>query len=203
MPKDVLMLLSVPVRIPATIIVRRAAAYATDVAIAYGIFLAIQTGISPLRNRLDPNWMASPSLFEGYILLTISLPVWCYFAFSESSSWRATIGKRLLGLRVTDVAGKRIGIGRSVLRTAVKLLPWDLAHLTIALPAPLFIDPNSGALDWTRGEFRLGFILVYALIGVTVVTMVRTSRRQALHDLAASTVVLHRPKRERGSGTTP
>lgn len=203
MPKDVLMLLSVPVRIPATIIVRRAAAYAIDVAIAYGIFLAIQTGISPLRNRLDPNWMASPSLFEGYILLTISLPVWCYFAFSESSSWRATIGKRLLGLRVTDVAGKRIGIGRSVLRTAVKLLPWDLAHLTIALPAPLFIDPNSGALDWTRGEFRLGFILVYALIGVTVVTMVRTSRRQALHDLAASTVVLHRPKRERGSGTTP
>ncbi|HEU4793561.1 MAG TPA: RDD family protein [Nitrolancea sp.] len=197
------MSLTVPVSVPATIIVRRAAAYAIDVAIAYGIFLAIQTGISPLRNQFGSNWMASAPLFEGYILLTISLPVWCYFAFSESSSWRATIGKRLLGLCVTDVSGKRLGLGRSVLRTAVKLLPWDLAHLTIALPAPLFIDPNSGALDWTRGEFRLGFIVVYALIGITVVTMLRTSRRQALHDLAASTVVLHRPKRERGSDASP
>lgn len=127
----------------------------------------------------------------------------CYVALSESSPWRATIGKRLLGLCVTDIGGKRRGIGRSVLRTAVKLLPWDLAHLTIALPAPLFIDPGSGALDWTRGEFRPGFIVVYALLGVTMLTLIRTSRRQALHDLAASTVVLHRPTRKRGSNANP
>lgn len=181
---------SVPIRIPAGIIARRAAAYSIDVAIAYGMFLVIQTGISPLRSRLDPKWMASAPSFEGYILLTISLPIWCYFALSESSPWRATVGKRLLGLYVTDTAGSRLGVGRAFLRTAVKLLPWDLSHLTISLPAPLLIAPNSGALDWTRGEFRPGFIFVYALLGTTLATTMLTSRRQSLHDLVARTVVL-------------
>lgn len=185
-----------PLRVPAkasgSLIARRVAAYAIDVAIAYGIFLAIQTAISPLRKHLEPRWMASATHFEGYVVLTISLPVWCYFALSESSPWQATLGKRLLGLRVTDVAGNRIGIGRAFLRTAVKLLPWDLSHLTIALPTPLLIDPESGALDWKRGEFRPGFIVVYALLGTTLVTTIFTTRHQSLHDLAAGTVVLQR-----------
>lgn len=188
------MSLSVPAGAPAGIIPRRAAAYAIDIAVAYGIFLAIQTCISPVRSRFDPGWMASAPHFEGYILLTISLPVWCYFAFSEGSPWQATLGKRLLGLRVTGVGGDRPRIGRAFLRTAVKLLPWELSHLTIALPTPLLIDPNSGALDWARGEFRPGFIVVYALLGITLATLALTPRRRALHDLVADTVVLRRSR---------
>lgn len=38
---------------------------------------------------------------------------WLYFTISESSAWQATLGKRLLGLKVTDEAGQRIGFGRA------------------------------------------------------------------------------------------
>lgn len=186
----------VPDSMPASIVVRRGVAYAIDVALAYAAFVAIQTALTPVRNRFDPAWMTSGLRFEGYILLTISLPVWCYFTLTEGSRWQATIGKRLLGLRVAAATGQRVGRGRALLRTAVKLLPWDLSHLAVALPAPLFIDPATGALDWSRGGFRAGFLLAYAVLGVTVVALLRTPRRQALHDLVAGTVVLPAPRSE-------
>lgn len=39
--------------------------------------------------------------------------MWLYFALCESSGWQATPGKLVLGLRVTDVFGQRIGFGRA------------------------------------------------------------------------------------------
>ena len=39
--------------------------------------------------------------------------VWFYNAVLESSAWQATIGKHLLGLRVTDVHGHQISFGRA------------------------------------------------------------------------------------------
>jgi uncharacterized RDD family membrane protein YckC len=38
---------------------------------------------------------------------------WLYHTISESSPWQATLGKKLLGLRVTDKAGNRIGFGKA------------------------------------------------------------------------------------------
>jgi uncharacterized RDD family membrane protein YckC len=41
------------------------------------------------------------------------LVTWLYHAFMESSEWQATVGKRALGLIVTDMAGQRVSFGRS------------------------------------------------------------------------------------------
>jgi uncharacterized RDD family membrane protein YckC len=38
---------------------------------------------------------------------------WLYFALLESSAWQATLGKKALGLQVTDLAGRRITFGRA------------------------------------------------------------------------------------------
>jgi len=38
---------------------------------------------------------------------------WIYYAALESSVWQATIGKKVLGLTVTDLAGNRITFGRA------------------------------------------------------------------------------------------
>src|SRR5881227_1557251 len=38
---------------------------------------------------------------------------WLYHAFLESSSWQGTIGKKVLGLRVTDIDGNRISFARA------------------------------------------------------------------------------------------
>ena len=36
-----------------------------------------------------------------------------YFTLCESSTWQATLGKRMLSLRVTDLHGRRIGFGQA------------------------------------------------------------------------------------------
>ena len=55
-------------------------------------------------------------MLVGILLLaaTISLILtWLYHALMESSDWQATLGKRVLGLVVTDMAGQRVSFGRS------------------------------------------------------------------------------------------
>lgn len=47
---------------------------------------------------------------------------WIYFALLESSAWEATLGKKALGLEVTDLAGRRISFGRATGRYFGKIL---------------------------------------------------------------------------------
>ena len=52
------------------------------------------------------------SLWSGTVIVQ-SLLMWPYYAFLESSSWQATIGKRAVGLVVTDIYGRRISFMRA------------------------------------------------------------------------------------------
>lgn len=47
---------------------------------------------------------------------------WLYFAFCESSSWQGTLGKKALGLQVTDLEGNRISFGRASGRFFAKII---------------------------------------------------------------------------------
>jgi uncharacterized RDD family membrane protein YckC len=49
-------------------------------------------------------------IFMVIILLAMK---WLYWALMESSSWQATLGKKALGLYVTDLAGNRISFGKA------------------------------------------------------------------------------------------
>lgn len=48
--------------------------------------------------------------------------LWLYFTLLESSSWQATVGKKILSLKVTDLNGNRIGLGQANIRYWSKLL---------------------------------------------------------------------------------
>jgi uncharacterized RDD family membrane protein YckC len=47
---------------------------------------------------------------------------WLYFASMECSSWQATLGKKAMGLYVTDLAGQRIGFLRASVRYFAKMI---------------------------------------------------------------------------------
>lgn len=47
---------------------------------------------------------------------------WLYFSLLESSKWQATIGKKTLGLEVTDMAGQRISFARATGRYFGKII---------------------------------------------------------------------------------
>lgn len=78
---------------------------------------------------------------------------WVYYASLESSAWQATLGKKVLGLKVTDLAGNRITFGRA------------------------------------SGRF-FGKILSGMILGIGFLMAGFTERKQALHDILASCLVL-------------
>ncbi len=108
-------------------VTRRGVAYFIDVSCAFLMFAITQYLVfRPLRSTvgITDDWFRSGWNTEFYTLLTISLPVWFYFALSESSPRRATIGKRVVGIEVVDaVSQTRIPFPRSFARTLVKLIP--------------------------------------------------------------------------------
>jgi uncharacterized RDD family membrane protein YckC len=163
---------------------RRVAAYLVDYAILFAVLISVQAGIVALGRGFPYRLLQEGWQIELWVLLSISLPTWLYFAFAEQSPWQATLGKRLLGLQVMTVGGERLAFWRALLRTLIKLIPWELTHLTLLVPTPLWWDASP--------TLRPGLAIVYILLGVYLVTMWLNPRRQSIHDLIARSVVVRR-----------
>jgi len=105
----------------------RALAFAVDwLAIAawggalFGLVLLVTSG--------EPSAPANPWLGQAIGFAAMTAPVCLYFAFSESSRWQASLGKRALGLSVSSESGARLGFRSALLRNAAKFAPWELGH---------------------------------------------------------------------------
>jgi uncharacterized RDD family membrane protein YckC len=58
--------------------------------------------------RLDPVVVAA-LLSVIFTFVAVGLLItWLYYAYSESSTWQATVGKRVMNIYVTDLNGQRI-----------------------------------------------------------------------------------------------
>jgi serine/threonine protein kinase len=78
-------------------------------------------GLGLLALALVMSQNAEDTFKDAWYLLYYAFS-WIYFAGFESSVRRGTPGKRLLGLRVTDLNGQRIGFGRATGRYFGKLI---------------------------------------------------------------------------------
>jgi hypothetical protein len=76
------------------------------------------------------------------VTLFIFVPLAAFAAF-ESSRWQATPGKRLLGLRVVDLDGRRLGAARVVARQCLKLVDVATSMVTFVIAA---VTPRRQAL---------------------------------------------------------
>ena len=57
----------------------------------------------------------------GFIVA--GLMIWMYYALFEASAWQATPGKRILGLYVSDLGGRRLTFSRATIRNVAKMIP--------------------------------------------------------------------------------
>lgn len=80
------------------------------------ILIVINIPITFLLSFMLGPWQGSISWIVSF---TISL---LYYAFQESSVYQATLGKRALGIVVTDMEGKRISFGRAAARELAKYI---------------------------------------------------------------------------------
>jgi uncharacterized RDD family membrane protein YckC len=69
------------------------------------------------------------------IIFTSVVGHWLYYAIFESSPWQATLGKRAIGLRVTDLQGRRISFGRATGRYFAKLISRVLLDIGFLMAA--------------------------------------------------------------------
>ncbi len=66
------------------------------------------------------------------INMLLMMAQWCYFALLESSVWQASFGKKILGIYVTDITGKRITFARATGRyfaTFISTLTFGVGYL--------------------------------------------------------------------------
>ncbi len=176
-------------QVDSQLIFRRVAAYFIDMTLLiiwvqgfqWGLF-ALTDGGFPFENMvaLNNGW-----IIYGWLFLTVSLPIWFYFALSEHAKWQATLGKRLMGLQVVSVTGGKASWRQLFGRIGLKLLVWETFHLTLMLPVPIMSEPNPA--------FRSGFIIGFVMLLLYVLVMLRTDRQQSIHDLIAHTLVVKRP----------
>lgn len=92
-------------------------------------------------------------LFPAYILMIFSplILFWVYFSVFEFSGLQATLGKKCLGLKVTDLQGNRISLGRSTLRFFCKIL--SLLLLGLGFWIQPFTEKRQALHDLLAGTF--------------------------------------------------
>ncbi|WP_178130306.1 RDD family protein [Reyranella sp. CPCC 100927] len=103
--------------------------------------------------------------------LLVALLDLVYRAGLESSSWRATLGKRWMGLAVTTLEGKRLSVERAVVRTLPFWAGTLVAILTPVLGTAIFS------------------LIAWLVAPACLLWLPRTGWRQALHDQWANALV--------------
>ena len=135
-------------------------------AIPFGIvmFLTIASAVPMLARygNQNPNPMVLMMTILPRILFVVILVLlasWLYWALTESSEWQATLGKKALGLYVTDLSGSRLSFGKASGR--------------FFAGRGLSMVPYLGGLYYLIDCIMAGF----------------TEKKQALHDMIAGCLV--------------
>lgn len=162
----------------------RIIAFLWDYAIISG-YLLLLVGLSfVMRPALLPLFTTSPLLSELTGFLFITLPVYLYFSLCEGSKAQATWGKYKMGIIVADMNGNAAGLGTSLLRSALKFLPWELAHFTIWH----MVMPN----PYPDGLIYSLLAAVYGLVLLYFVSPWFSKNKQTCYDYLAGTVIRRR-----------
>ncbi len=167
--------------------IRRSIAYIIDVTLVYLIvmFVIQFLVLMPIREHLglDEAWFKSGWHVQIYVWLTISLPVWCYFILMEASDAMATFGKRLVKLKVLDERSKlRISYTTSIKRTFLKLLPWELIHIGLNLPTPVWFEEQP--------DFRYVVLTGTLLFVFYIISLLISPTQNTLYDVLIKTRVV-------------
>jgi uncharacterized RDD family membrane protein YckC len=157
---------------------RRVAAYVVDILLLFAVLAPAGQLILWLLGAAPPR--TGPAI-ERVILWNFSLPAWLYFILSDQSASGATLGKRLLKIQARTVSGERLSLGRALARTAVKLLPWELVHVSaFALSTDLTRFSRTQIVGVAAAN-----VLTIVYLGVAALTR----GRRSVHDYAAGTLV--------------
>jgi uncharacterized RDD family membrane protein YckC len=103
-----------------------------------------------------------------------------YWSMLESGPGQATLGKRVLRLKVTNMSGGRIDFATAVMRSWVHWLAYFLLIVDVVVGLPFFVNGNLGLLS--------GLVALAALVSAIMIAF--TPMKQGFHDQIAKTLVV-------------
>ena len=156
---------------------RRLAAFLVDAVILIGVVSV--TVFLPGTLLVFFGKPDAPVLGSTYVFATVFFLL--YFTLMESSAKQATIGKKLVGMTVTDMKGERISLRHALVRTVGKSIPllFFVLFAEIISPVVQFFE-NAGLL----------ILIPILLAGLWYLPMWFNPGKQATHDMMAGTLVL-------------
>jgi uncharacterized RDD family membrane protein YckC len=147
---------------------QRFAAYLIDslilgvvaVAVIVIVFLLIGGGALISGSQTPQDFAAAMGVAAIFLIvlayIALIVIMWLYFAKMESSEKQATIGKKAMGLYVTDLNGQRLTFGRASGRFFSKIIsgmiPLGIGYIMVAFTAKkqALHDMIAGTLVWKR-----------------------------------------------------
>jgi uncharacterized RDD family membrane protein YckC len=132
----------------------RFAAYLIDTIIVGLVFVPIGVVIAMILaasgdGGSDEATLGLIQALNGGLNLVSILATWLYSSLLESSSWQGTVGKKLIGLRVTDLDGNRISFGKATGRHFGKMLSSLICLVGFIMVA--FTEKHQGLHDQMAG----------------------------------------------------
>lgn len=104
----------------------------------------------------------------------VTLPVSLYFVLTDSVIGGRSFGKKKMGIRVIEETGATLSMPKSIYRTILKFLPWEIAHYLVYR----LVEVGDGEVHFNY--YIIGGI-IYALIFSYILTAIFTKKKQSFY----------------------
>lgn len=114
----------------------------------FGILFVVGAGVVYMLHGHGWDRPEAENLLIGLLILAVILTnilYYLYFAILESSSWQATIGMKICGLKITSVDFKRISFWRALGRELATILSGIILYIGYLMIA--FTEKKQGLHD--------------------------------------------------------
>jgi uncharacterized RDD family membrane protein YckC len=108
----------------------RAGAAAIDLMLLVAAVLVIFRPELPTTGNIEDMAKLNPAITPVFVVLG-----WLYFSLMEGSVLQGSLGKLAFGLRVTDLDGNRLQLGRALVRGLLKVILMEITAFLSFLPA--------------------------------------------------------------------
>lgn len=171
-----------------TLILRRIAAALLDYGFVIG-YAILLFGLVGLLFGFDQmgEMEFSPAAGQLIAFSSLTFPVFLYFFIQEKSAKKATIGKRVLGLQIERIKTSSNHSRGILIRTVLKLLPWEIAHWGIQWLA-LYVKKEAAPPIWVWVVLIVPQVVAFFYFA----SMLYTKGTLSLYDAVAGTKVVRR-----------